>query len=166
MGPAAEHAGRALREAARLGDEETELEAACTLGSARAFGGQLDEGWRLLRKAIERATERGQESAAAHGYRMAGSTAAALAEYDRAERWLTEGIRYADGAGLWNHRSYMEANMAYVQWATGRWGEATRPRSTRWPTGAAGSRPGSPPSTCSATWRWAGDWATRWLSGR
>jgi DNA-binding CsgD family transcriptional regulator len=126
MGPAAEHAERALRDAARLGDEETELEAACTLGSARAFGGQLDEGWRLLRKAIERATERGQESAAAHGYRMAGSTAAALAEYDRAERWLTEGIRYADGAGLWNHRCYMEAHLAYVQWATGRWGEATR----------------------------------------
>jgi DNA-binding CsgD family transcriptional regulator/tetratricopeptide (TPR) repeat protein len=126
FGPAAEHAGRALAQASRIGDEETGLEAASTLGSARAFGGQLDEGWRLLGKAIERATEHGQESAAARGYRMAGSTAAAVAEYDRAERWLTEGIRYAGGAGLWNHRCYMEAHLAYVQWATGRWGEATR----------------------------------------
>jgi len=46
-------------------------------------------------------------------------------EYDLAERWLTEGIGYAEKVELWNHRHYMAAHLAHVQWATGQWQAAT-----------------------------------------
>jgi DNA-binding CsgD family transcriptional regulator len=57
---------------------------------------------------------------------MVGSSASELMEYDRAERWLTEGVRYAEDAELWNHRHYMAAHLAHVQWATGQWDAAAR----------------------------------------
>jgi DNA-binding CsgD family transcriptional regulator len=47
-------------------------------------------------------------------------------EYDRAERWLAEGVGYAENAELWNHRHYMAAHLAHVQWATGQWDAAMR----------------------------------------
>jgi DNA-binding CsgD family transcriptional regulator len=55
---------------------------------------------------------------------MIGSCASVLVEYDRAERWLGEGIAYAERVELWNHRHYMAAHLAHVQWAVGRWPEA------------------------------------------
>ena len=73
-----------------------------------------------------RAGETCQEAEAARGYRMVGSSASELMEYDRAERWLTEGVRYAENAELWNHRHYMAAHLAHVQWATGQWDAAAR----------------------------------------
>ena len=57
---------------------------------------------------------------------MVGSSASVLVEYDRAERWLTEGIRYAEQAELWNHRHYMASHLAHVQWATGQWDAAAQ----------------------------------------
>ena len=57
---------------------------------------------------------------------MIGSSASALVEYDLAERWLTEGIGYADKVELWNHRHYMASHLAHVQWATGQWQAATQ----------------------------------------
>jgi DNA-binding CsgD family transcriptional regulator len=47
-------------------------------------------------------------------------------EYDRAEHWLTEGVRYAENVELWNHRHYMASHLAHVQWATGQWDAATQ----------------------------------------
>ena len=49
-----------------------------------------------------------------------------LVEYDRAERWLAAGIDYAERVELWNHRRYMAAHLAHVQWAVGRWELADR----------------------------------------
>ena len=57
---------------------------------------------------------------------MIGSSASVLVEYDRAERWLTEGIGYAEQVELWNHRHYMASHLAHVQWATGQWDAATQ----------------------------------------
>jgi hypothetical protein len=84
----------------------------------------MDEGWELLEDVIARASERQQEAEAARGYRMIGSSASALVEYDRAERWLIEGIGYAENVELWNHRHYMASHLAHVQWATGQWDAA------------------------------------------
>jgi DNA-binding CsgD family transcriptional regulator len=42
-------------------------------------------------------------------------------EYARAERWLADGIGYAEKAELWNHRHYMASHLAHVQWCTGHW---------------------------------------------
>jgi ATP/maltotriose-dependent transcriptional regulator MalT len=117
--------GEASRaESQRLGDEEAALNTAATLGSVLVFAGRMDEGWRLLEDAIARATGAQQEAEAARAYRMIGSSASTLVEYDLAERWLTEGIGYAEKVELWNHRHYMASHLAHVQWATGQWQEA------------------------------------------
>ena len=57
---------------------------------------------------------------------MIGSSASVLVEYDRAEHWLAEGVRYAEKVELWNHRHYMASHLAHVQWATGQWDAATQ----------------------------------------
>ncbi len=113
-------------ESQRLGDDEAALNTAATLGSVLVFAGRMDEGWQLLEDEVARACAGQQEAEAARGYRMIGSSASALVEYDRAERWLTDGVRYAEQVELWNHRHYMAAHLAHVQWATGRWDAATR----------------------------------------
>jgi tetratricopeptide (TPR) repeat protein len=119
--------GEASRaESQRLGDEEAALNTAATVGSVLVFAGRMDEGWRLLEDAIARATGAQQEAEAARGYRMIGSSASALVEYDLAERWLTEGIGYAEKVELWNHRHYMASHLAHVQWATGQWQAAAQ----------------------------------------
>ena len=116
--------GRA--ESQRIGDDEAALNAATTLGSVLVFAGRMDEGWQLLEEAIATAGETCQEAEAARGYRMVGSSASELMEYDRAEHWLIEGVRYAENAELWNHRHYMAAHLAHVQWATGQWDAAAQ----------------------------------------
>jgi ATP/maltotriose-dependent transcriptional regulator MalT len=120
------HGERSRAESQRLGDEEAALNTAATLGSVLVLTGRMDEGWQLLEDAISRARDTQQEAEAARGYRMLGSSASVLVEYDRAERWLTEGVGYAENAELWNHRHYMAAHLAHVQWATGQWDAAMR----------------------------------------
>lgn len=102
-------------------DEHADIDTTATLGSALVFAGDLDSGWDLLEGAVERATNRRDEVAAARSYRMLGSCASVLVEYGRAERSLTAGIAYAGSVELWNHSSYMRSHLAHVQWATGRW---------------------------------------------
>jgi DNA-binding CsgD family transcriptional regulator len=51
---------------------------------------------------------------------MTGSSASTLVEYDRAERWLGEGITYAGRTEQWNHQRYMSAHLAHVAWCRGR----------------------------------------------
>ena len=119
-------AGSSQTESQRIGDEETSLNAAATLGTVLVFVGRMDEGWRLLEDAITRARDRDQEAEAARGYRLITSAASELVEYDRAERWLADGIRYAEQAELWNHRHFMASNLAHVQWATGQWDAASQ----------------------------------------
>ncbi|MEP7025199.1 MAG: AAA family ATPase, partial [Actinomycetota bacterium] len=116
--------GRA--ESQRTGDDEAALNTAATLGSVLVFAGRMEEGWQLLAEAIGRARDTDQEAEAARGYRMMGTSASELVEYDRAERWLGDGIRYAEQVGLWNHRHYMAAHLAHVQWATGDWAAAAQ----------------------------------------
>ena len=116
--------GRA--ESQRIGDDEAALNATATLGSVLVFGGRMAEGWQLLEDVITRARDTFQEAEAARGYRMIGSSASELTEYDRAERWLTEGVRYAENVELWNHRHYMASHLAHVQWCTGQWDAATQ----------------------------------------
>jgi DNA-binding CsgD family transcriptional regulator len=119
--------GTSAREASRrVADERTEVNAASSLGAVYVFAGRMGAGWDLMADAIRRSSAAQREAEAARGYRMLGTSASVLVEYDRAEQWLTEGITYADRAELWNHRHYMAAHVAHVQWATGRYAEATR----------------------------------------
>jgi DNA-binding CsgD family transcriptional regulator/tetratricopeptide (TPR) repeat protein len=108
----------------RADDEETELDATATLGSVLVFAGRMDEGWDLMAETVCRAAEGAREATAARAYRMLGSSASVLVDYDRAEYWLGPGIEYAGAADLWNHRNYLLGHAAHVQWATGDWAAA------------------------------------------
>jgi DNA-binding CsgD family transcriptional regulator/tetratricopeptide (TPR) repeat protein len=110
---------RSLRLAA--GGDAASLNTAVTLGSVLVFAGRMDEGWAMLEAAVGGAVDRGLEAEAARGYRMIGSSASVLVEYDRAEHWLGLGIDHAERVELWNHRHYMAAHLAHVQWACGHW---------------------------------------------
>jgi hypothetical protein len=108
------HGELSRAESRRIGDEEAALNTTATLGSVLVFAGRMEEGWRLLEDAITRAAGAQQEAEAARGYRMIGSSASALVEYDLAERWLAEGVGYAEKVELWNHRHYMASHLAHV----------------------------------------------------
>jgi DNA-binding CsgD family transcriptional regulator len=117
---------RAQAQAGDLGDVATGLNTECTLGSALVFAGKMDEGWQMLAAAIGRAKDAHLEVEAARGYRMLGSCASVLVEYDRATRWLGDGVAYADRTERLNDRHYMAAHLAHVRWATGDWEAADR----------------------------------------
>ncbi|HEX5823752.1 MAG TPA: AAA family ATPase [Candidatus Limnocylindrales bacterium] len=120
----ASFATEARRLASLSGDAATERNAATTLGACLVFGGRMDEGWDLLEQVIAGSRAEHLEAEAARGYRMIGSSASVLVEYPRAERWLREGIDFAERVDLWNHRHYMAAHLAHVLWATGSWDAA------------------------------------------
>lgn len=124
LDPAIRHAREAIEAAAAAGDLATEHHARTTLGVCEVFAGSMDAGWANLVATTDASREERSEAAAARGYRMLGSCASVLVEYDRAERWLREGIGYAESVELWNHRHYMAAHLGHVLWATGRWTEA------------------------------------------
>lgn len=114
----------ALHLAAHVGDETTELNALTTLGSSLVFAGRMEEGWSRLEQGVKRARRHRREAEAARAYRMIGSSASVLVEYERAERWLREGIDYAERTEQWNHRHYMAAHLGHVLWAIGHWPDA------------------------------------------
>ena len=120
------HGERGRAESQRIGDDEAALNAATTLGSVLVFAGRMDEGWQLLEEAI--AARRRDVPGSGGGPRLPHGriVRVELMEYDRAEHWLTEGVRYAENAELWNHRHYMASHLAHVQWATGQWDAAAQ----------------------------------------
>lgn len=118
--------GEAARDlAGREGDVVTGLHVETTLGSCLLFAGQMDAGWDMLERTIATARELRREGEAARGYRMIGSSASVLVAYERAERWLREGIDYAERTEQWNHRHYMAAHLGHVAWARGDWERAS-----------------------------------------
>lgn len=118
---AIEHGERAITLSADARDEMTELNASTTLASVFLFAGRMEEGWEKLEESVVRARHAGLEAEAARAFRMIGTAASVLVEYDRAERWLRDGIEYAERTEQWNHRHYMAANLGLVLWATGVW---------------------------------------------
>lgn len=118
------HALEARGLAGSVGDRETVHDVSATIGACLVFAGRMDEGWAMLEATIAAARADGAEAAMTRAYRMLGSSASALVEYERAEAWLREGIAQAQNLELWNHRHYMASHLAHVAWATGRWEEA------------------------------------------
>jgi len=117
------YATEARRLALAADDSATERNAATTLGVCYVFAGRMEEGWTFLEEAIVASREQHLEAEAARAYRMLATSASVLVEYPRAERWLREGIDYAERVELWNHRHYMASHLGHVLWATGRWAE-------------------------------------------
>lgn len=123
---ATEHGERARSLVAGLGEQTIRYNIDATLGAVLVFTGRMDEGWRLLEEAIAAAAAARAEAEAARGYRMIGSSASVLVEYERGLRWLRAGIDYAERTERFNDRHYMAAHLAHVLWATGDWLAADR----------------------------------------
>lgn len=121
---AIEYGTEARRLAASVDDLATVHHAATTIGACLAFSGRMNEGWATLESAIAGASTDRHEAEGTRAYRMLGTSASVLVEYDRAEHWLRAGIEEAERLELWNHRHYMAAHLAHVAWATGRWSQA------------------------------------------
>ena len=102
------------------------LDIAMTLGPVLVFAGRLDEGWRVLEGAIAEASAPGTdfEVEAARGYRMLGSCASVLVEYDRAEQWIGQGLAVTAATERWADHHYLRSHLAHVFWATGRFDRA------------------------------------------
>ncbi|WP_165372452.1 ATP-binding protein [Nocardioides iriomotensis] len=111
-------------DAAGSQDEPVRLNTVVTAGTVEVFAGRDEPGWTRLEEATVRARELDLEAEAARGYRMLVSSASTLVEYDRAERWLDEGIEHTARTEQWNHRDYMLSHQAHVWWCTGRWDDA------------------------------------------
>lgn len=92
-----------------------------TLGSVLVFAGRADEGWRLLESAVEAGERAGLETQTARAYRMIGSSASVLVEYERADRWISAGLEYTVRTERWNDHHYLKAHLAHVLWAEGDW---------------------------------------------
>ncbi len=125
---AAGYGGRARELAGDLAgagmDEATLLDVDATVGAVSVFAGRMDEGWRLMEAAVARGRDGRLEGEAARAYRMLGSCASVLVEYDSGERWLADGIAYTDRVERWNDRHYLAAHHAHVRWAVGDWAGA------------------------------------------
>ena len=95
-----------------------------TLAACLAFRGDVEASVALLERQIAAARTAGAEAEASRGYRMLGSVASVIVEYERGERWLRDGIDLAERVERWNDRHYLAAHLAHVLWATGRWDDA------------------------------------------
>jgi DNA-binding CsgD family transcriptional regulator/tetratricopeptide (TPR) repeat protein len=94
-----------------------------TIGSVLVFAGH-EEGWERLEGAVRSAAAAGREAETARGYRMIGSCASMLVEYERADRWIAEGLEYTWRTERWNDHHYLASHLANVRWAQGEWAEA------------------------------------------
>ncbi len=95
-----------------------------TVGTITVLAGRPDEGWALLENALATALDAKLELQAGRAYRALGSTAALASDYERAERWIPEGIAETTRTERWNHRHQLMVDLAQVRWATGDWAEA------------------------------------------
>lgn len=104
------------------------LDIAMTVGPVLVFAGRHDEGWPMLEQAIADASAPGTdfEYEAARGYRMLGTSASVLVEYDRAERWIAQGLDVTSATERWSDHHYLRSHLAHVLWATGSFDDAAR----------------------------------------
>lgn len=116
--------GRARELVSREEALEVSLDLDLSVGVSMVFGGRHDEGWQLLEGVVSAGSHAGLEAQTARAYRMVGSCASALVEYDRAEHWIPAGLDYTQHTERWNDHHYLTAHLAHVQWATGDLGVA------------------------------------------
>ncbi|WP_052351937.1 ATP-binding protein [Deinococcus pimensis] len=94
-----------------------------TVGTARLLE-QDERGRALLERSRDVASAAGLDDHVALAYRMLGSVAGELYQFERADRSLQEGLRYCAEHDLDGHGSYMRAWQALSHLYQGRWKEA------------------------------------------
>ncbi len=106
------------------GSEPLAIDVRLSMGASLVFAGRGDEGWPMLEGAIRAAQAAGLEAVASRGFRMLGSCASVLLQYERATAWITEGLAYTADVERWNDHHYLLAHRGHVRWATGDWSGA------------------------------------------
>ncbi len=117
----------AARQAALLAaDQALGLDAASLGGMLEALSGQIEDGLDRIGAAALQARTQGFEDTGVTAYRNASVLAARLMDHGRAQAWIDEGLRYADGIQQSHCAHVMRSTGSLVAWATGRWEDAIR----------------------------------------
>jgi DNA-binding CsgD family transcriptional regulator len=117
----------AARQAADVAaDEALGLDAAAISGMIEALGGQVEDGLDRIGASALAARMQGFEDTGVSAYRNASVLAARLMDQRRAQAWIDEGLRYADGIQQSHCAHVMRSTGSLVAWAEGRWEDALR----------------------------------------
>ena len=100
-----------------LGDPELRLIAEWKDGLAEAIDGDIQAGLARVGVAASEAAAKGWEGSGVTAFREASTVAAAALDYDAAEHWIGEGVRYADSIEQSHCAHLMRSTQAMVSWA-------------------------------------------------
>ena len=117
---------RAVELAERLQDAESLSHALGTLGAVELAHGQR-AGREKLERSLELAARSGFEEHVGRGFTNLARVAAGNREYERASRYLDEGLAYCNERDLGLYRPYLLALRARVELDQGHWSEAVEP---------------------------------------
>ena len=95
-------------------------------GLADAIGGDVQRGLARVGAAASEAAREGWEGTGVTAFREASTIAASALDYPAAERWIGEGVRYADSVEQSHCAHVMRSTQAMVSWAGADPVEATR----------------------------------------
>ena len=115
----------AVREiAATLDDAVAAIQANAFGAMVDVLEGRIPDGLDEIACAAREAQQAGFEDAGVTAFRDAATLAVRTMEHGRAERFLAEGLRYADAIEQSHCRHVMEATAALVTWAGADWAQA------------------------------------------
>jgi DNA-binding CsgD family transcriptional regulator/tetratricopeptide (TPR) repeat protein len=114
---------RAITLADQIGDNLTVIESNNTVGAAMMVAGDFD-GERYLLRSLEMGQESGLENAVAAAYSNLGSGFGEMYQFDKAVRYLLEGIAFSSERDLDYQRWYMVCWLSLCYLHQGRWPEA------------------------------------------
>jgi DNA-binding CsgD family transcriptional regulator/tetratricopeptide (TPR) repeat protein len=110
--------------ATEIDDPELLLVADWKAGIVDFVAGDTEGGLARVGHAAIEAERTGRESAGVSAFRDAATLAASAMDYAAAERWLNEGLRYADSIEQSHCAHVMSATDAIVSWADAQWPES------------------------------------------
>src|SRR6187397_857234 len=100
-----------------LGDRELRLVAEWKEGLAEAMDGNVQTGLARVGAVAFEAAREGWEGTGVTAFREASTIAASALDYAAAERWIGEGVRYADSVEQSHCAHVMRSTQAMVSWA-------------------------------------------------
>jgi DNA-binding CsgD family transcriptional regulator/tetratricopeptide (TPR) repeat protein len=120
---AIEWGARATELARKVGDEECELNVMVTVASAEQTTDR-PEGLDRLERSLARGLEGGYPEVVARAYGNLTTNCAKKCDYDRAERYLRDGLEYCELRAMSSWSYYMLACRAHVRFERGDWTQA------------------------------------------
>ena len=117
-------AQRALALAEPRGENEIVCDALSTLGTIRLIGGD-SSGWADLERALRIAMECDLQEQVASAYTDLSAMSVSCRQYEKASRWLAEGLAYCEKRDLHGLRRYMLAYRARKNFEQADWAAAS-----------------------------------------